>query len=98
MTQTAAGIRCPECGAETEVHRTRQQAGYVTRRRICTVCGVRITTAERLVGSLQPCVTGDAFAGLSNPQIVESFAKWLEGASPMAARSADSPRHEQEPA
>ena len=62
------GIACPDCGGPTDVRRTTNQAGYITRRRFCTVegCSGRLTTAERPVGA---GATNTGVKGLSTGQL-----------------------------
>lgn len=48
---TENGIVCPlGCEERLEVYKRRNRTGYITRRRTCPTCGLRITTTERSVG------------------------------------------------
>ena len=42
----ADGIRCPRCGYEMEVIKTVRYTGRIYRRRVCRVCGWRVSTDE----------------------------------------------------
>lgn len=44
-------IACPKCGSPTGVRETREENGYVRRRRACqnVECGGRVTTFEMIV-------------------------------------------------
>jgi hypothetical protein len=51
VTSENTGIPC-SCGSfASEVIRTRNQSGYITRRRECKSCGERFTTREAVVGT-----------------------------------------------
>lgn len=52
------GIPCPQCQAtESDVKHTDRAAGAIVRRRQCSVCGVRFSTTERLIGTLETPTT-----------------------------------------
>ena len=52
-TSTAAGIACPACGGTAwHVVRTASTRTGILRRRQCTLCGSRLTTRERPIGSV----------------------------------------------
>lgn len=68
------GIRCPQCGAETEVRKTVQANGYVVRSRRCMAeppCG-SITTREAIVG----CPT--TAQSISRPKIDIAIRELIE--------------------
>ena len=68
---SAAGIRC-DCGStQFRVLRTTASAGCLIRRRVCSLCGKRITTAERQIGTAN--ATGSGLLAISIGQIEESL-------------------------
>ncbi len=69
----AAGIVC-SCGS-TSLHviRTTSTATGILRRRECCVCGARLTTRERLIGSV-PAIT----PGICIGQIEKSLALFFD--------------------
>lgn len=48
------GIACPVCHGPTHVLHRRNPDGYITRRRQCGRCKLRVTTTERIVGGFTP--------------------------------------------
>ncbi len=49
------GLSCRECGCrDFRVIETRQENGYIRRRRECRHCAARATTREEIVGGHRP--------------------------------------------
>lgn len=68
------GISCGNCGAtDLDVIRTAPARGHITRRRLCRVCGARLTTVERPVGAIIPApVISDGLAQVCIGQLAET--------------------------
>lgn len=61
-----APSKCPICNKPTRVKRTRHEAGFILRERVCQVCGTKFTTSERQVGKAK--LTDVAIALSEDPQ------------------------------
>ena len=66
-----AGLTCPTCSGVLRLLYTRQRSSYITRRRQCTSCGERFTTAERIVGTKKE-------KSVAVPLVLESVTLLLE--------------------
>lgn len=43
------GVVCPICFVPMKVLKKSTPEGYITRRRACLLCGLRVTTTERII-------------------------------------------------